>query len=106
MGQRRRVPTRLLVLVGAALLLISWMGLLNSCTRNPTQPTVVQTDDATKTAGDRAVVPGGASVQSGAVQPTGAASSCVACHTSRENVKQTAAPPPAVEKSAEQSGEG
>ncbi len=44
--------------------------------------------------------------QEGPAKPQASANWCVACHTSRENIKSTAAPPPPVVKSAEQAGEG
>jgi DMSO/TMAO reductase YedYZ molybdopterin-dependent catalytic subunit len=41
-----------------------------------------------------------------AAKPVAATSGCVECHTSSEKIKETAAPPAPVVKSAEQSGEG
>ncbi len=107
MGKVSMAPKGRMALALAALALASLIALAGACSSAPTEgsldkDTNIQSQLLTGGPGQAADI----GIPTEAEKPVVAINGCVACHTSSEDIKRSAAPPPEVVKSAEQSGEG
>ena len=119
MGDGRITPFRPAWLVASIITVLALVALFGACSTTPAQePSAQPPESKAATSTDRPATATETAKQvepakvlepaqsTEAAKPVAAVNGCVTCHTSKENVKKTSAPPAPAVTSAEQSGEG